>query len=530
MNTLFYNGKIYTMDKENTVVEAIGICDGKIDYLGENENFTRKYDKMINLDGRTVLPGFVDSHIHTASFAWYSNNIKLNSFNSMEEIVKAASKFLDNHSFDDGKWFIGRGWDQHKFENPVMPCKDDLDKISLDIPVAFLRVCGHVSVVNSKALEIILGIVSDEEVLANIDVDSGLMKENAARLFMSAMPSFTSEDIVDMFIYSQNQLHSQGVTSIHTDDFTTLPVEDKDTYLKAFEIMRKKGLLKTRLYNLLSFNDMQQLEGYFKSGLKSGSGDEWVKIGPVKIICDGSLGGKTAALSEDYSDMKGYKGILNYDELQLTKLINVCRENELDVTIHAIGDRAMELAANCVTNSNKQFGNTMRRHGILHAQIGNVRVFEKMAQENIQAFMQPVFMASDMDYAESVVSNPNKLKFYGFRSMLDAGVMVSGSSCAPVEGINVLENIQYAVTREKLEKSKTWLEQERISVKEAVEMFTVKGAYASYEEDIKGSLELGKLGDMVVLSQDIFDIDPSSIKDIRVEKTIVGGEVVYTRD
>ncbi len=530
MDLLMYNGIIHTMDSQNTVAAAIGIKDGKIAFIGTDEEAERmECTNRVDLQGKCVLPGFTDSHIHTLTYAWYENCVKLHSCTSISEVKQRAEEFMEGRSFDGGKWIVGRGWNHHKFDRPDYLTKQDLDAISTEIPIAFLRVCGHVCAVNSKALELICQLPQAQPLMDDIHKDTGVLMENAARLFLQAIPKFQKKELKELISYAAQKLNACGITSIHSDDLTTLPTVSRYEMLDAYRELAAEGKLDVRVYSLCSFGG-DELKQYVADGYRTGNGDSFFKIGPVKIVMDGSLGGKTAAVTEPYAGTEDECGVTYFTTEELTELVSYCRKNGLDVTVHTIGDRALEMAVEAISRSN-QIHRATRRNGVLYVQIASEKAIARMAEENIQAFVQPVFAGSDMDFVESVVSHPQDKKLYAWKSMADAGVHVSGSASAPVEPFDVLQNIQYAVTREKLTggPENGWIPEERLSVEEAVRLFTTEGAYASYEEDSKGSLECGKLADMTVLSQDIFAADVHSIKDIQIEETLVGGRSVYKR-
>lgn len=526
------NGLIYTMNSAMDTVEAIVVQGGKILLAGTNEEADGfSADKEIDLAGRTVLPGFNDSHIHCVTYAWYENSVKLHKARSIADVLSFTRKHMEGRSFEGGKWIIGRGWNEYNFDIQEAFTKADLDSISTEIPIAFLRVCGHACVANSKALGIILNIEKAQSLRHEIDIETGLMKEGAARLFLDAIPPFGAEDLKPLIRYAADRLNACGITSIHSDDLRSLPVRSKYEAIQAFKELAETGDLTVRVYCLNSYDNRTQLDAYIADGYRTGQGDDMFRIGPVKIITDGSLGGKTAALKDPYAGTEDALGTLHYSLEELTDFVDHCRKNGLDATIHAIGDQAMENAALAVKASNEKYG-PGRRHGVLHAQVAEADALAEMGRQGMLAFIQPVFVGSDMDTAERLLSQPENKKLYAWKSMMEAGMTVCGSACSPVEPFDALENIQYAVTREKLDGGPEggWLPAEKLDIEAAIRLFTTAGAYASYEEAAKGTLETGKLADMVVLSRSPFETLPSELKDINVEHTILGGKIVYSRD
>jgi predicted amidohydrolase YtcJ len=529
---ILFGGKVYTMDGSLGVCEAIGVKDGKISFMGSNAEAAKWASReRMDLAGKSVLPGFNESHIHCVTYAWYENCVKLQGAASKEEVAERTKAYISERVFGDGAWVIGRGWNQDNFKTPDMLTKNDLDAVCADIPIALLRTCGHICSVNSKALALILGLDAARALADEIDTDRGILYEGAARLFMAAMEPLGAKELSDLIRYAAKELNACGITSIHSDDLRSLPVKSKYETVYAFRNLSAAGELNVRVCCLNSYDSPKQLDEYIADGFKTGMGDEMFRIGPVKIITDGSLGGKTAALIDPYPGTKD-RGLLHYSLEELIAIVDRCAVNGLDVTIHAIGDLAMRNAALAVKASNEAHKSARpRRHGVLHAQAATAETLAEMGRQQMTAFIQPVFVGSDMDSAESKFDRPAAKKLYAWKSMREAGMCVAGSACSPVERFNVLENIQYAVTREKLSGGPAggWIPSEKLTVEEAVRLFTVNGAHASYEEDIKGSLTPGKVADFVILDGDIFETEPHKIKDLKIVKTILGGRTVYER-
>ena len=243
------NGLIYTMNSAMDTVEAIVVQGGKILLAGTNEEADGfSADKEIDLAGRTVLPGFNDSHIHCVTYAWYENSVKLHKARSIADVLSFTRKHMEGRSFAGGKWIIGRGWNEYNFDIQEAFTKADLDSISTEIPIAFLRVCGHACVANSKALGIILNIEKAQSLRHEIDIETGLMKDGAARLFLDAIPPFGAEDLKPLIRYAADRLNACGITSIHSDDLRSLPVRSKYEAIQAFKELAETGDLTVRVY------------------------------------------------------------------------------------------------------------------------------------------------------------------------------------------------------------------------------------------------------------------------------------------
>jgi len=526
------NGKIVTMDSKKSIVEAVGIKNGEIAVMGNNDEVLSTKNIMtevVNLKKKLVLPGFIDSHMHMLNYGYTSIQLLLGSCKSVDDLIESGKRYILDNKIEKGKWLLGRGWNQDYFIEKRFPNRDDLDKISSEHPICLTRACGHMAVANSMAIDIVKDKLNRNNNKENIDWNLGFFKEDAINILYDAITSPSIEEIKNMIVLAANELLESGITSVHTDDFTAMPDRDFKKIIKAYQELIEEDRLNIRVYEQCLLPTKESLKKFLELGYRTGMGNEKFKIGPLKLLVDGSLGARTALLSGSYYDEPSTRGICMYSQEELDELVSNAHKNNMQIAIHAIGDKAMYMALDSIKYANDQFVRKNPRHGIVHCQITNEEILNRFKHEGILAYIQPIFLDYDLHIVEERVGKKMAKKTYNWKSMINKDIRVSGGSDAPVVGFNIFHNIYAAVTRKDLNgyPQEGWLPEEKLTVDEAVEIFTINGAYASFEENIKGTLEVGKLADMVVLSNDIFEIEKDKIKDVTADMTIINGKIVY---
>lgn len=537
MDQLFYNGNFVTMDDGRPSAEAVLVQDGTIAAVGGPELLEKcgPETEKIDLEGRTVLPAFTESHMHVLSLGMFLQDVSLQTADGVGDVIARGRAYLEKRKPAPGAWIRGRGWnqdhfkDEHRFLN-----RYDLDQISTEHPIAFTRTCGHVIVVNSKALELI-GMSERARPVegGQIDVDAdgrplGIFREMARKLVLDAIPEQTKEELRALIQLASDEALAHGITTIHTDDFKDVP-NNFQKVIDTYEEMVRDGSLRIRIYEQCNLPSVEKIQKFLDAGYRTGWGDEHFRLGPLKLLADGSLGSRTAYLRAPYADKGDTRGIHLFTQEELDQMITLAHRSGMQVAIHAIGDGALDMVLHGIETAKQTFPRTGERHGVIHCQITTPEQLDRMKKLDLIAYIQPIFLNYDISIVEDRVGKERASTSYNWKEFLEKGIPIAGGSDCPVESLNVMENIYTAVCRKNLKGQPEggWRPDQCISVEDAVRSFTTGGAYASFEEDRKGSIAPGKVADFAVLSQDIFHIDPERIKQVRVERTYLDGELRY---
>lgn len=533
-DSVYLNGNIYTVDGKFSKVKAMAIKGQKLIYVG-NKGQAKKYigpkTKVIDLKGKTVIPGLNDGHLHFPGMG--INSLQINGFNkTKEEILNLVKEEVSRRA--PGEWILGRGWNHELWPDKKFPTKEELDAVAPNHPVVLERVDGHSVWVNSKALEI-GGITKNTpdpqggEIIRDANGEpTGVLIDTAEIPVTSKIPPYSSERIEEGMIKAQEQLFINGITSA-TDAGTHL------SYINDMKNLYQKGDLKVRL-NVMVANGQggatgESLEYYYKNGPEIGLFGDRLTVRSLKLVGDGSLGSRSAALLEDYSDRPGHKGNYRFTDEELYRLVKEARKYGWQVATHAIGDGAILQVLNTYERVLKEDPQLDHRWRIEHFQVANADEIRRIAELGIIPSMQPVHATSDKNMAEDRVG-PERIKYsYAWRKVIDAGSHIIGGSDAPVELVNPFHGLYAAVTRMDRDGNPEggWYSEESMTREEALRAFTIWAAEGSFEEKIKGSLEAGKLADFIVIDRDPMECPEEQLKDITVLTTVVGGEVVYKK-
>ena len=524
------------MDAAIPIAEAVAVKNGVTLRVGSNDailSLKTPDTTLIDLKGRLMLPGFNDSHMHLLSYGYSLEKVNLGKASSVADIVSLGKEFLKEHP--QIKWLQGRGWNNEHWENKSFPTRYDLDLISKDIPVSYTRTCGHIIITNSKALEI-MGLGKDTPQISggHFDIDAegqplGIFREAARDYVYNAIPSLALSDIRRMLVNGASEVLKCGITSIQSDDFEAVPESEYKNVLQVYEELAQESKLPVRVYEQCLLPPVSRLKEFLSLGYTTGTGDAFFKIGPLKLLGDGSLGGRTAFLSKPYADEPSTSGIHVFSQEELDELIATAHNNRMTAAVHCIGDGQMRMTFESIEKAMLANPLPDMRHSIIHCQITDEELLKKFRDFNVIAHIQPIFINSDIPIVESRVGKELAKTSYNWKTMVELGVHYACGSDCPVEGFNVMDNIYCAVTRKDLSgfPEEGWFPAQRLSVEEAVYGFTLGGAYASHEEGIKGSITVGKLADFAVLDKDIFAIDEEEIKNAAVAMTVLNGKVVY---
>lgn len=527
MGKLWFGGNIYTLCIEGHQVEAVLTKNDHIIATGTKQELEEKYEitETIDLQGSTMLPGFVDSHMHLIGHGETLIRLDLSKFSSKSDALAAVKAYASSFSRDE--WIIGEGWNENLWESAEPITRQELDEVVSDTPVVLKRVCRHAIVVNSKALEI-AGITKETKtppggvIEKKIDGElNGILKEQAQELIFEVLPKVSNEYLERAMTAAIEDAYKLGLTGCHTEDLNYYS-GFQDTYETFKKVIKERGL-KFRAHLLIHHEVIDEMKA---AGHLPYSGDLGVEFGAMKIFADGALGGRTALLSHPYADDPTTNGVAIFSQEELNELFAKARRLGLPVAIHTIGDQAFEFALNAM----EAHPVTCGRDRIIHAQILNKDLIKRaMKFPSLILDLQPRFLASDFPWVIDRIGTDRMEYCYAWKTLIDSGIPCAGGSDAPIEPLNPLWGIHAAVTRtNKDDPTRTvYGEKEKLSVYEALELFTKGSAYAICHEEDRGMIKEGHLADFTVLEKDIFAISEDDISDIKVTMTVIGGEIVY---
>jgi predicted amidohydrolase YtcJ len=515
------------MDRARPRVRAAAIAGNRIVAVGEDapiRGLLAPGGAAADLGGRTVVPGFTDSHIHFVAYALSLTRLDLSGVRSKAEVLRRTAERA--RVAKPGEWLLGRGWDRNLWDDPRFPAREELDSAAPHNPVALDSKDGHCLWVNSAALAK-AGITTLTPSPAGGEIErrpgtgepTGILKETAKHLVKKAIGTPSLDSVRSALITATAHAHRAGLTGIHD-------CEDALSFA-AFQELWKNGELGLRtLLHIPAAN----LEHAIALGLRTGFGNGHLRVGGVKIFADGALGSRTAAMLAPYEDEPLNTGVVVTPMEEMRELVSKACRAGISVAVHAIGDRANRDVLDVLEQSRRGGEGADLRHRIEHAQLLCPNDIPRLAQLGVVASMQPLHATSDMEMARLHWGEERLRGAYAWRSLLDAGAVLAFGSDCPIETLDPFAGIHAAVTRRRADGSpgpEGWRPEECITVEEAVRAYTMGAAHASGEEREKGSIAPGKLADMVVLSHDIFTVAPAAILETTVVATILDGRLVY---
>lgn len=517
------NGNILTMNSSHPSAEAIAIKKDRIVSVGtthEINSWIGNDTRVINLGGRTVIPGLVDTHIHVIDYGKFLAWIDLKEVSSIKEMQSKIRNRVQN--VPKGRWIIGNGWDQDRFVEKRYPNLHDLDEVSPENPVVLYHQCGRVCVVNSKALE--FAKVTNKTAApkdGKIEKDrktgelTGILEDAATDLVWKEIPQPSEENLTESTLLACKKIVESGVTSVHW-------IVSSITEISIIRKIAAENELPLRIYILIPVKTLDQLNSF---DLFLDLKDNTTKILGVKIFVDGSLAARTAALIEPYNDYSDTKGQLLYSQKGLNELVARVHKSKLRVVMHAMGDQAIEMALTAIEQTVEKNPKISHRYRLEHAAVLNEESIRRIRKLKVIVSVQPKCVVTEFLVWSAVdrLGSERAKWLYPLKTLIKKGIRVIGGSDCPMEPLNPMQGIQAAVTRPIFAK-------EQITVEEALKMYTVNAAYASFEESIKGTIEKGKLADITVLSENPKKVPTSKIGEIKVNMTIVGGKVAYQED
>lgn len=531
---IFKNGVVVTVDSANSLCEAVAVKGNRIVYVGDNagvEMWLGPDTSVIDLAGRALLPGFIDSHMHlgmtgqNAAVIIDCNSNKVTSISQIQQKIREAAAKAPK-----GAWIKATGYEQSKLKEGRHPTRDELDEAAPDNPVQLTRCCLHMGVYNTLALK--AGGVTGPEMFApgEVVVDengrmTGLLKETACT-YMWDKVIYTKDEYLRSFKAANDILLSYGVTSMHDGSFYG------EETIGLYQDACRNGIIKVRMYNLLyhAYGKKKTIEwvnDFISTGIHGGLGDDHFRLGHVKILIDGSTSGPSCATSQPYSHDPALKGIQLYTQEEADDIIIKAHNAGFNVSAHAVGDVAVDVILTAIERAMAQNPRPCR-HRIEHCGIINENLLSRIKKAGIVPVPNPGFFNENAEiYVKYYGDRVNWM--FPLRSYLDNGITAALGSDSPVIEADPMIGLYGALTRADKCSGIVAGKDQRIGIMDAIRMYTYNGAYASLEEKIKGSIEPGKLADLVILSGNILDTPVEELKSLKADMTVIDGQIVYER-
>ena len=533
------NGKIYV--ERGVFAQAVLMENGRVTAVGSNEDIAALAGdaRVIDCGGRTVIPGLNDSHLHLIQIGTRLSRAEIAGSSSIDDMIQRVKAFMAAHPEACARGLAATGWNQDLFRDEKrMPNRYDLDRISTDIPIVLRRVCGHVATANSRALELLgmsqkPGRVEGGTIeLDENGVPNGIFTEAAAGLPDSVLPQADLKDARRDFLTGAQYALSHGITSVQSNDAGNSSYP-RDAVIDMISTLYQENGCPLRYRFQISFDSPEDLQQFIDAGgyaRSLGADPDMLAFGPVKLFKDGSLGGRTGTMRQGYLDDPGNFGVETTTDGDMDAFCRIADQSGLQVVTHVIGDKAI----GDVTGNYERVlrdGQNPLRHALVHCQITDRPMLERIVRDHIPVMYQPIFLDYDMHAVISRCGEALSSTSYAFKTVEELGGWVSYGTDSPVEDCNPFPNIYSAVTR----KDKNgWPEggfvpEECVDVARAVDAYTLGSAYNEFRERDKGRIKPGFLADMVVLDTDIFTCDPMKIRNILPVMTIVGGRIAWEK-
>ncbi|MDH3455848.1 MAG: amidohydrolase [Gemmatimonadota bacterium] len=527
---ILYNGRIYTVDANRPLAEAMAVRDGRVIFVGSRrgvEALAGNRTTRTDLEGRTVIPGMVDAHVHLAGLGAALRRVDLVGTRSYLQVVERVAERA--RTTPRGEWVTGQGWDQNDWADTRFPTMEALSRAVPDHPVYLTRVDGHAALVNEKALELarVTAATPDPDggrVIRDANGNpTGVLIDRAQGIVSRVIPSPARSETREAILAAVREANKWGLTGVH--DAGVGP-----EIIDLYEELAQDGRYDLRNYVMISSGD-QTLDRYFARGPQAGLYDGRLWIRSIKISSDGALGSRGAALLEPYADDPDNRGLVTTAPERVRAVAVRALRQGFQLNVHAIGDRANRLVLDAFESALTEVPTSDHRFRVEHAQILHFQDIPRFAQLDVIPSMQGSHQTSDMYWAIDRLGWTRVQGAYAWRTLLNTGVVIPNGSDFPVEHPNPLISFKAFVTRQDETgwPAGGWFGGERTTRDEALKSMTLWPAYAGFMEDVSGSLSPGKYADFVILSQDIMTVAPERILDTHVVMTVLGGKVVYRR-
>ena len=518
------NGYTFNSNQELVQFSALQFTDDRVDHiLTEAETLPKEGIRVIDGNGQTLLPGLIDAHGHILSYGRLLLQVDLGGSLSETEAAQRVADFYSNN--EELEWIQGRGWNQVLWESNEFPGADSLDLVVSDKPVWLRRIDGHAGWANTKAMEL-AGVTRESEdpnggqiIRDENGYPTGVFIDTAMNYIASQIPTSTTEELKNALSMAMNRLASYGLTAVHDAGVSSQTIA-------AYKQLAEEGPLPIRVNVMLAASDPLFLdrleEGYFRSD------DDTLTINSVKIVGDGALGSRGAALIEDYSDDSDNRGLLRYNDERLEYLMRVAMNGGFQVNTHAIGDNANMKVLDNYERLISETDSRNLRHRIEHAQILRYEDILRFAKLGVIPSMQATHATSDKNMAQDRIGEVRIQGAYAWRKLMQADTLIANGSDFPVESPDPFWGLHASVTRQDQsnEPPGGWLPDERMSLEEAFASFTVNAAFAGHQENLLGTLEAGKKADFIIIDRDIFKIPENELWQTQALETWVNGEKI----
>ena len=532
------NAKIYlekdrfvsALYAENGVIRAVGTEDEVLPLCADAQ--------VIDCGGKTVVPGFNDSHMHLLMVGIGMAQADIARATSADHLVEIGKKYLNTHPQARKRGIQAVGWNQDFFTGDKrLPTRWDLDKIADDIPIIFERICGHVATVNSKVLEL-MGITKDSPQFPGGTWEkdengepNGILTELICNRANAVFAPYTDEEYEQMFLASAKYALSRGVTSVHSNDVGTAPVPIETVFRVVRGIYDKKACPLRYRYQMSFPSPSAFAEWAENDKAQYLCENDRLTLGPLKLFKDGSLGARTATMRNEYLDDPGNFGVEAVSDEDMRAYCAIADKHDMQVVTHVIGDKAIADTVSCYEGILRNGTNPLR-HGLIHCQITDRPLLERIGKDDLQTMVQPIFLDYDMHAVISRCGEALSSTSYAFRSLKELGAKLSFGSDSPVEDCDPFANLYTAVTRKDHTGAPEggFFPQECVDIYDAVDAYTLGSAHTEFREQDKGRLLPGYLADFVVLDTDIFTCDPADIRKTNPVMTFVGGDLAWRKE
>jgi predicted amidohydrolase YtcJ len=536
-SVILVNGKVWTENPALPIAHAVALDGNTILAVGDDATIRKLAGpdtKVIDLHGRLLLPGFNDAHVHFLDGGASLISVELGTANSPAEFTDRIAKFAKTRA--PGTWLRNGNWDHQRWNPPNLPTHQLIDDATGDHPVLLWRTDGHMALANALALKL-AGIDRNTkdppggEIVRDKDGNpTGILKDSATALVTRVMPPRPAVEQDQAMEAAIHEAAAHGITSVQ-NLADTPEDESQPAVFREFQKFERQGKLTVRIYQGVRVRDWKM---FADPGVVAPFGSSLLRIGNLKAFADGALGSETAWMDEPFANNPSNRGLASPDLLDVEKFYGEMRAADkagLQLTIHAIGDRAIRTILDLYARLEKDNGPADRRPRIEHVQHIHPADYSRFAKLGVIASMQPYHAIDDGRWAEKVIGPERAHSSYAWKSLLDAGATLAFGSDWAVAPLDAVLGIYAATTRQMLDGKNPggWIPEQRITVAQAVHAYTVGSAFAEHQEKVKGSIEPGKLADLVILSDDIFSIAPEKIQNTKVDLTIFDGRVIYDR-